>query len=206
MKTKHVRAILSAVENFHFKFTAIASQRSSGGISFMYALAARELHQTKDGDAKVKGLQEFQGKKLASKLPTYAEFEPGFMALRYSSQMTKQKSLVRYILTKIYQSNSTGIPIDPEKMTIEHLAPENPAKSSGLPPEQVASIGNLILVNQELNNKLANKGFSDKVEILKNAQVWVDTVVLGAKSWGATEIESRAHLLAKDAYDNVWSI
>jgi hypothetical protein len=89
LKVKHVRAILGAVENFHFKFTAIASQRSSGGISFMYALAARELHQAKNGEAKVKGLQEFQNKKLASKLPSYAEFEPGFVALRYSSQMTK---------------------------------------------------------------------------------------------------------------------
>jgi hypothetical protein len=91
-------------------------------------------------------------------------------------------------------------------MTIEHLAPENPAKSSGLLPEQIASIGNLILVNQELNNKLANKGFSDKVEILKNAHVWVDAVVLKAKSWGAAEIESWAQLLAKDAYDNVWLV
>ena len=206
LKAKHVRAILGAVENFHFKFTAIASQRSSGGISFMYALAARELHQAGIGEAKVKGLQEFQNKKLASKLPSYAEFEPGFMALRYSSQMTKQKNLVRYILTKIYQKNSTGITIDPEQMTIEHLAPENPAKSSGLLPEQVASIGNLILVNQELNNKLANKGFSDKVEILNNAHVWVDAVVLDAKNWGAAEIESRAKLLAKDAYNNVWSV
>lgn len=206
LKLRHVRAILAAVENFHFKFTAIASQRSSGGISFMYALAARELHQAKNGEAKVMGLQEFQSKKLASKLPSYAEFEPGFLALRYSSQMTKQKNLVRYILTKIYQENSTGIPIDPEQMTIEHLEPENPAKSSGLLPDQVASIGNLILVNQDLNNKLANKGFSDKVEILKNAHVWVDAVVLNAKSWGAAEIESRAQLLAKDAYDNVWPV
>jgi hypothetical protein len=64
----------------------------------------------------------------------------------------------------------------------------------------------LILVNQELNNKLANKGFSDKVEILKNAHVWVDAVVLNAKSWGAAEIERRAQLLAKDAYDNVWPV
>ena len=206
LKAKHVRAILGAVENFHFKFTAIASQRSSGGISFMYALAARELHKTNSVEFKVKGLQDFQNKKLASKLPTYAEFEPGFVELCYSSQMTKQKNLVRYILIKIYLKNSPGISIDPEQMTIEHLAPEKPTKSSGLLPEQVASIGNLVLVNQQLNNKLANKEFSEKVEILKHANVWIDAVVLNAKSWGAAEIESRARLLSKDAYDNVWSV
>jgi Protein of unknown function (DUF1524) len=122
----------------------------------MYALAARELHQATDVQAKVKGLQEFVRKKLAGKLPSYPEFEPGFLALKYSSQMTKQKSLVRYILTRLYQHHSTGLTIDPEQMTIEHLAPENPAKSTGLSAEQVASIGNLILVNQALNNSLAN--------------------------------------------------
>jgi hypothetical protein len=206
LKTKHVRAILAAVENFHFKFTAIASQRSSGGISFMYALAARELHQAKDIEAKVKGLQEFQSKKLAGKLPSYAEFEPSFQTLKYSSVMTKQKTLVRYILTKIYQKHSTGLPIDAERMTIEHLSPENPAKTSGLLPDDVASIGNLILVDQALNNKLANKGFPEKVECLKNAQVWVDPIVLNAKSWGATEIVDRAKLLAQDSYNNVWAL
>jgi uncharacterized protein with ParB-like and HNH nuclease domain len=206
LKTKHVRAMLSAIENFHFTFTAIASQRSSGGISFMYALAARDLYQARSLVSKVKGLQDFQEKKLAAKRPQYVEFEPSFMELRYSSQMTKQKNLVRYILTRIYQKNSTGLPIDPEQATIEHLAPENPAKSTGLSHEQVASIGNLILVNQALNNELSNKSFPEKVQILKNAHVWVDAVILNAKDWGPAEIESRTKLLAQDAYQNVWSL
>jgi uncharacterized protein with ParB-like and HNH nuclease domain len=205
LKTKHVRSILSAIENFHFTFTAIVSQRSSGGISFMYALAARDLYQAKNLEAKVKCLQDFQKKKLASKRPPYAEFEPSFLELKYSSQMTKQKNLVRYILTKIYQKNSTGLPIDPDQMTIEHLAPESPAKGSRLSPDQIASIGNLILVNQTLNNDLANKSFAEKVKMLKNARVWVDPVILKAKNWGPTEIASRTKLLAKDAYKNVWS-
>jgi len=49
LKIKHVKSMLSAIENFHFSFTAIASSRSSGGISFMYASAARDLHQVKQG-------------------------------------------------------------------------------------------------------------------------------------------------------------
>jgi len=204
LKTKHVRSILSAIENFHFAFTAIASQRSSGGISFMYALAARELYKAKSIEAKVKCLQDFQKNKLATKRPQYAEFEPGFTELRYSSQMTKQKNLVRYILTKIYQANSTGLPIDQEQTTIEHLAPENPAKSTGLSQEQVASIGNLILVNHSLNNQLANKSFPEKVQILRQAKVWIDPVILNAQTWGSIEIEKRTRLLAKDAYDKVW--
>lgn len=171
----------------------------------MYALAARDLYQKNLG-AKVKCLQEFQKNKLASKQPQYAEFEPSFLELRYSSQMTKQKNLVRYILTKIYQKNSVGLAIDAEQMSIEHLAPENPQKATGLSHEEVASIGNLILVDQTLNNALANKAFAEKVQILKDAQVWVDPVILKAKDWGAAEIKMRTKLLAEDAYNNVWSL
>lgn len=43
LKQKHAEGILRTIENFHFIFTAITSQRSSGGISFMYALHARSL-------------------------------------------------------------------------------------------------------------------------------------------------------------------
>lgn len=206
LKTKHVKTILAAIENFHFAFTAIASQRSSGGISMMYALAARELYQAQNLGAKVKVLQDFQKEKLAVKRPKYAEFEPSFTELKYSSQMTKQKSLVRYALFKIYQKNSNGLPMDPDQATIEHLAPENPTKNNGLPPEQVASIGNLILVNQALNNELANKSFSEKVKILKNANVWVDPVILQAQNWGPSQITKRTKQLAKDSYKNVWPV
>jgi len=206
LKTKHVRSILSAIENFHFVFTAIASQRSSGGISFMYALAARDLYKAIGLEAKVKCLVDFQKNKLAAKRPRYAEFEPSFIELRYSSQMTKQKNLVKYVLTKIYQANSMGLPIDPQQATIEHLSPESPAKGAALSPEQLASIGNLILVNESLNNQLANKTFSEKVQILKSAKVWVDPIILGASAWGPVEIDKRTKLLAEEAYDKVWSM
>lgn len=205
LKTKHVRAILMAIENFHFAFTAIASQRSSGGISFMYALAARELHQARNLQAKVRFLQDFKKKKLVPKRPSYAEFEPNFMELKYSSKLTKQKNLLRYIMTRIYQKNSPGLPIDPEQATIEHIVPEN-GSGTGLTDDQIASIGNLILVDHKLNNKLGNKTLVEKVQILEQANVWVDPVILKAKKWGQDEIEKRTKLLAQEAYEEVWAL
>jgi uncharacterized protein with ParB-like and HNH nuclease domain len=89
IKTKNAKTILSAIENFHFAFTAIASQRSSGGISFMYALAARELYNARNPDAKAKSLIDFQKHKLAPKRPSYIEFEPGFLELKYSAKFPK---------------------------------------------------------------------------------------------------------------------
>jgi hypothetical protein len=120
--------------------------------------------------------------------------------------MTKQKSLVKYIMTRIYQAKSTGLPINPDQATIEHLAPEHPAKGPALPPEAVASIGNLVLVNQGLNNQLANKDFGQKVKILQKAKVWVDPIILKAATWSTAEIEQRTRLLAKEAYDKAWNL
>jgi hypothetical protein len=205
LKTKHVRESLSAIENFHFSFTAVTSQRSSGGISFMYASAARELYAAANLQARTSVLREFQ-KKLATRKPQYDEFEALFLELKYSSKFSKQKNLVRYILIKNYQYNSTGLVVDPDQMTIEHLSPESPPKGGTLSDEDVASIGNLILVDQKLNEKLANKKFSEKIAILKGANVWVDKGVLDATTWDASTIVVRAKRLAEDAYKHVWRL
>lgn len=205
LKPKQFKKILSAVENFHFIFTAVASQRSSGGISFMYASAARTLHEAKTLAAKVKVLDGLRAK-LKSKLPPYGEFEARFLELRYSTNFTKQKNLVRYILTKMLQHNAPGIPFDPERMTVEHIAPENPAKPSGLADEQIASVGNLILVSQKLNDKLGNRSFTDKMKILKKANIWVGNLVKQASSWGAPEIEKSSRALSDEAFNKVWRL
>lgn len=205
LKTKHVRESLSAIENFHFSFTAVTSQRSSGGISFMYASAARELYAAASLQKRSDVLRDFK-KKLSSRKPQYDEFEALFLELKYSSKFSKQKNLVRYILTRIYQFNSTGVVVDSDQMTIEHLAPESPSKGTALSDEDVASIGNLVLVDQKLNEKLANKKFSEKVAILKGVNVWLDNTVLNANTWDAGTIVGRAKRLAEDAYKNVWRL
>lgn len=205
LKTKRVKQILSAVENFHFVFTAVASQRSSGGISFMYASAARNLHdaQSPAGKSKViNGLRD----KLKSKLPAYGEFEARFLEIRYSNTFTKQKNLARYILNKMTQQNWTGVSLDPERMTVEHLASENPPKPTGITDEQVASMGNLVLIDQKLNNKLGNKTFADKKRILKDANIWLDDKIQQASTWSGQEIEDRAKALASQAFNEVWQL
>jgi hypothetical protein len=204
LKGKRVREILSAIEDFHFSFTAVASQRSSGGISFMYASAAKNLHEASSTAKKVKVLGALR-KKLRSKLPPYAEFEARFLELRCSEVYTKQRNLVRYILTKMCQREAGGMSVDPDRMTIEHLAPENPSKLAGFTDEEVASIGNLILVDQKLNNKLGNKSFADKKKHLKGI-AWIDPEVRNASSWASSDIESRAKRMADRAYNKIWCL
>lgn len=62
IRRQHAEDILRSIENFHFCFTAVTSQRSSGGISFMYALHARDLVRANDLNAKLAVMNELKTK------------------------------------------------------------------------------------------------------------------------------------------------
>ena len=205
IKLGQLRKTVEAIEEFHFAFTAITSQRSSGGISFMYASAAKNLSLAKNPQDRSDKLQEFR-EKLSSRVPSYGAFYVDFVERRYSSIFSKEKPLVRYILQRLYEHNSPGLSLDMEKATIEHIAPQNAKFGTKSDPEIVANIGNLILVNEQLNKELANKSFLEKKQILLNAGVWVDPVILGAQQWGAKEIESRAEAMAAQSFEEVWKL
>jgi Protein of unknown function (DUF1524) len=171
----------------------------------MYASAAKNLNEADSPAKKAKVLKGLRSK-LKSKLPSYGEFEARFLELRYSSKFTKQKNLVRYIMGKLCEYHASGVSVDHDRMTIEHIAPENPVKPTALAHEHVASIGNLLFVDQELNEKLENKTFAEKKKILLKANVWIDDCIKSASDWGQAEIEARSKTLAADAFNAVWKL
>jgi len=138
LKSRQVKDILSAIENFHFAFTAVTSQRSSGGISFMYAFTARNLNAAADPASRLAELAKLK-EKLKAKRPSYAEFEPRFLEILYSTKYTKQRQLVRYILGRFLRAHSPGFAIDMDRMTIEHIEAEN-APTKALDDEQTAAM------------------------------------------------------------------
>lgn len=205
IKLKHAEHMLRAIENFHFIFTAITSQRSSGGISFMYALHGRQLLGATDVRGKIAGLTELRVK-LQSKLPSFQEFDASFRQLAYSEDFTKQKKLVQYILAKLCEYLSDGVVVDYDQMTIEHLASQRPRPGVAIAAQDVASIGNLVLVNAKLNEQLANNTFKEKKAILLKSHVPLDDVIKNASDWTAKQIEERAHRLSELAFKKIWAI
>jgi hypothetical protein len=93
------------------------------------------------------------------------------MQLRYSDEFTKQKKLVKYVLTRIYESGASGgVAPDYTQMTIEHIAPQNPPTAGAVDAEHVAMLGNLILCNVDLQDQLKNKPFEEKRKILEKSK------------------------------------
>lgn len=204
LSANNVRSAFWAIECFHFMFTAIASKTSTGGMSKMYAVYAQRIHTASQQQKKVDEIRELRNK-LKERLPTRDEFISGFQNLKFSRSFTKQKTLVRYVLSTMVGPTIAGIAVDYDKMTIEHIYPEKPRHGQpAMEEELVSSIGNLILLSGDANDKLANKSFEKKKDILTSMPTATREQLHELKRWGAEEITERTAKMAAVAYDKTW--
>jgi hypothetical protein len=73
----------------------VGNARLHGRLTVPILNCSRYAHGKLSRRTKAKCIQDFQRDKLAPTWPEYVESEPGFLELQYSTQMTKQKSLVK---------------------------------------------------------------------------------------------------------------
>ena len=196
---KQLRDVVQTIERFHFAHTAISGQSSSGGVSLMYAAAARDLFGLANKQARATHLQEFR-KKLRDRLPDFDAFKAGFFELRFTTHDTRDRPLVRYILEKVDEHLREDRSADYAKMTIEHIAPENPPAGAVLSVADVGCIGNLVFVSERLNDKLKNKSFVEKKRILRRAKIPLDPILGKAAKWTSAEVDQRSDFMAKVCY------
>lgn len=89
-------------------------------------------------------------------------------------------------------------------MTIEHIAPQSEIGNGDFTDYNIGQLGNLILVSEELNNKLDNKGFKDKIKILNSEGYTLDPDISNSANWTPIEIKNRTQSLADFAYNHAW--
>ena len=90
LKRNHLEDALVATEKFHFLSTAVTSQRSSGGISGMYARLGRSVFEAKDMDSAVRVITELK-KMLRKRVPSLEEFKALFAEILYTDRITKAR-------------------------------------------------------------------------------------------------------------------
>jgi uncharacterized protein with ParB-like and HNH nuclease domain len=201
---KTLRRAISAIENFHFAFTAVTSSRSSGGISQMYARHGSEIASLSAAQEIAKKVDELTTK-LKAKFPSRDEFIAGFRDLAASEKLTREKSLVRYVLHKMAEHQS-GQAYDRARMSIEHLASQS-GKGHTLNEETVAEIGNLAWVTDSAQAHLGTKNIHAKIKILQKEGYWLDqSLATHTGDWDKKAIRLRTDHLAGLAYDQVWRI
>ncbi|MDN3639478.1 DUF262 domain-containing HNH endonuclease family protein [Simiduia curdlanivorans] len=205
IKYKKLRDTLSAIEKFHFVFTAITSSRSSGGISAMYSSFAIKLFNCSESQAASDLISEFVTK-LRDKRPSIDEFKVAFREVVYTNKNSKQKNLVRYILEKFSLHYSYKYPVDFDDLTIEHLCPQEKIGQGEWLESSVGCLGNLFFLDQKMNGELDAKSFADKKKILRERGYSLSEFVANSNSWTPDLILKHADKMAEVAYSEIWKI
>ena len=205
LKKKHLEDALVAIEKFHFSFTAITSQRSSGGISAMYASLARRLSNNSDIHKILDIIKELKHK-LRDRIPSFEEFEALFPEHIYTKNYTKERKLIKYILIRFDQEINSGTRLDYNQMTIEHLISQSEIGTGNYTDEIIGQLGNLILVSNKLNEKLKNKSFKEKIAIIKKSGINLPPELVSTTDWTDAKIIDRTKKMAHKAYNEIWKI
>lgn len=193
---KNFKKILLFLEHYHFIFTAVCSCRPSG-LERRYSSYARNLRNC---SSKEETAREINNLIVDMSLPDYNVFETHFLELRFCSSQEKDKKLIQYIMRKVERYYS-GEELKPNSFTIEHILPESTQA------DYVGMVGNLLPLGAKLNEKLADKAFSDKLSGYKQSQyTTVKEFIEEFKEcsiWDESSIISRTKELANLLYDNI---
>lgn len=95
----------------------------------------------------------------------------------------KNKTLLRHILTTINNNNTQGEQQNIENDTIEHVLPQSKGNK-----DVVNLIGNLTLVQMNMNQKLSNKNFEEKKQLYKESTYRINRYFDNKTTWGEKEI------------------
>ncbi len=199
---KYLVKALSAIEKFHFINNAVVGGRSSG-LDIMYSKMSREIYIKKDKQEKHKVIDEMI-KKLKDKLPSMEQFESNIdKRLYFSSSYRKQKKLVQYALKKLeYEKQNYNIEL--KDISIEHIYPENFNKNwPKIEIDYIQNIGNLVLLDRDINSSIGNKSYSDKKSIIMKKSTLITTKEVFEKheNWTKEEIKNRRNELIKILYE-----
>jgi hypothetical protein len=205
MTLRQTRQVMEAMEHFHFRFSAVTAQRTGGGTALMFALSARELEAAKTKESADKVLKAFI-RKLRERLPSPAEFSAAFEEIQFTDDHSRQRPLVRYLLSKLDSHLRGHAKPGYEAMSIEHIAPQRPRTPEGT-LHNVGKLGNFILVPGSLNcEALANKDFKAKKQLLKDEHVPMDDTLAKASRWNEAKVNERTGALAALIQAKVFSI
>ena len=205
IKKKALETALTAIENFHFQFTAITSQRSSGGISGMYASLARRIFAANDSQEVANLIKELK-QKLAERVPSESEFVALFPELLYTSTLSKQRGLVKYVLVNMAKTEQLALAGNWDDLTIEHIIPQARIDDGTCSEKIVGQLGNLLLVPNKLNEKLKDKPLKDKKKIFLEANYPLPEEISNVDDWTPALVEKRTQSIALRAYQEVWRI
>lgn len=134
------------------------------------------------------------------------KFSQDFSIMSISTKGQKKK-LVKYILCKL-ESYISGLEINEDSFSIEHILPESPSNqwqeyfTDNQIEEMVYRLGNMTLLEPNLNREIGNKKYTLKREIYQQSNYQL-TQKIQAEEWNPQSLNRRQIELAKKAIQ-IW--
>jgi len=145
-------------------------------------------------------------------IPTDKQFQKAFEIASVSKAY-----IARYYLRKIEQAYRTTLELEPirnpEKVTLEHILPENPTDlqkdwpsfDENLHKTYYRRIGNLTLLDKKMNNDIGNGPFKGKKAVYEDSELIITKEIVKYNDWTPSEIEARQKEFAKKAVE-IWNL
>ena len=181
------------LENFHFAFNVIVSDRGNK-LDTIYSKFAVDLHKS-DNRSKSNALVDSLISKMEPLFPSYTKFRDEFVKMVYYKEPQPTNVKTKYALYKL-NTYYSGEEVFATNLSIEHIIPES---------EESRSIGNLILLETNLNNKAEDKDYVGKKSIYEKSSVkWLSEFVKLHSSWDKRDFPTRANELAMVYYTHIF--
>lgn len=186
------------IENFHFAYNAIAV-KNSNRFDSIYSKSAIALRKAVDRtDAKLI-IEKQLIQPLKTLFPKYEEFEKKFIELTYSKKDRPSNVKTKYILNKLHCLEE-GTELFDDRGSVEHISPE----SNGC---ETLNIGNLILLENDINQQAGEREYVEKKEYYKNSKYKeVISFYNEHDNWEINNIGDRAKEMARRYYTGILGI
>jgi uncharacterized protein with ParB-like and HNH nuclease domain len=194
--------ILRMLSIISFRYTVVGD-RSPSGLERIYTEAAQAIIQDR-----AKNLQQVFAA-LKSAYVSDEEFKSDFTRLSLPTKNSKNKKLVQYILGEL-ETAVTNKKVAAGSFTIEHILPERFAEnwSAEFSEEQgersLYRLGNLTLLERELNRDLGQKDFAIKQAAYQQS-IYALTRAINGVEWNPVAIAERQAQLA-EASVKIWQL
>mgnify|MGYP002626433002 CR=1 FL=1 len=183
------------LENFHFAFNVIVSDRGNK-LDSIYSKFAIELHKAQGKDTSnvlVSRLIE----DLDGLFPSYPKFRDEFVKMQFRKESMPSNVKTKYALYKL-NAYFSGNEVFPTNLSVEHIYPESETSTS-------YNIGNLILLETNLNHEADKSDYDKKKRIYKKSkEKWVLEFLDKNPSWDIGNFVERANELATIYYKEIF--
>ena len=193
--SKDFKQVVLFLENFHFAYTAVMSGKANK-LDSIYSKFSIAIRKSSSKNQTKEIIQTKLYACLNPLIPTEEQFTEQFISLCFTKKATAVNMKCKYALQKLncyYQQKG----IFEDDSSIEHIIPESHEGNAN-------NIGNLIILERELNTEADKMNYSEKLEIYKKSNyTWVHALANKYPVWEEAMISDRAKEMASLFYDQI---